>query len=34
MFTENLNFHRASRGLSQEKLAESADVSLRTIQRL
>lgn len=34
MFTENLKFHRASRGLSQEKLAESADVNLRTIQRL
>lgn len=34
MFTENLKFHRSNRGYSQEKLAEVADVSLRTIQRL
>ncbi|HAC16024.1 MAG TPA: DNA-binding protein [Bacteroidetes bacterium] len=34
MFTENLKFHRINGGLSQEKLAELADVSLRTIQRL
>lgn len=34
MFTENIKYHRVSRGLSQEKLAEAADVSLRTIQRL
>tara|TARA_R110002096_G_scaffold434442_1_gene655970 strand:+ start:3606 stop:4196 length:591 start_codon:yes stop_codon:yes gene_type:complete len=34
MFTENLKQHRVSRGLSQEKLADIADVSLRTIQRL
>ena len=34
MFTENLKQHRVSRGLSQEKLAEIADISLRTIQRL
>ncbi|MFA5668229.1 MAG: helix-turn-helix domain-containing protein [Balneolaceae bacterium] len=34
MFTENIKHHRISRGLSQEKLAEIADVSLRTIQRL
>ncbi|MEX2633680.1 MAG: helix-turn-helix domain-containing protein [Balneolales bacterium] len=29
-----MKYHRASQGLSQEKLAEAADVSLRTIQRL
>ncbi|MCA1801898.1 MAG: helix-turn-helix domain-containing protein [Rhodothermaceae bacterium] len=34
MFTENIKFHRTNRGFSQEKLAEVADVSLRTIQRL
>jgi transcriptional regulator with XRE-family HTH domain len=34
MFTENIKFHRSNRGFSQEKLAEAADVSLRTIQRL
>ncbi|TVQ13838.1 MAG: XRE family transcriptional regulator [Balneolaceae bacterium] len=34
MFTENIKYHRSNRGFSQEKLAEAADVSLRTIQRL
>jgi uncharacterized Tic20 family protein len=34
MFTENLKFHRSNRGFSQEKLAEIAEISLRTIQRL
>jgi len=34
MFTENLKYHRINSGLSQEKLAEIAGISVRTIQRL
>ena len=34
MFTENLKYYRINSGLSQEKLAEIAGVSIRTIQRL